>query len=102
MTAGRQNQGGPTEGGTSLRHARSDFGGVAGNLALLVALPIGTAYLYFCARFNDGRLIPAPGADLGAFAESLAPSWETAAVYLGWLAFQALLPWTHRTARSGY
>ena len=91
MTAGRQTEGGPTEGGTSLRCARSDFGGVAGNLALLAALPIGTAYLYFCARFNDGRFIPGPGADLGAFAESLAPSWETAAVYLAWLAFQALL-----------
>ena len=86
MTAGRQ-----TEGGTSLRCARSDFGGAAGNLTLLAALPIGTAYLYFCARFNDGRFIPGPGADLGAFAESLAPSWETAAVYLAWLVFQALL-----------
>jgi protein-S-isoprenylcysteine O-methyltransferase Ste14 len=91
MTAGRQTEGGPTEGGTSLRRARSDFGGVAGNLALLVALPVATAYLYFCARFNDGRFIPEPGADLGAFAESLTPSWETAAVYLAWLAFQALL-----------
>ena len=91
MTAGRQDQGGPTEGGTRVRRSRSDFGGVAGNLALLAALPIGTAYLYFCARFNDGRLLPGPQADLGAFAESLAPSWEAAAVTLAWLAFQALL-----------
>ena len=91
MTAGRQNQGGPTEGGTRVRRARSDFGGVAGNLALLVALPAGTAYLYFCARVNDGRFMPGPRADLGAFVESLAPSWETAAVYLVWLVFQALL-----------
>ncbi|MCH8890217.1 MAG: DUF1295 domain-containing protein [Myxococcales bacterium] len=91
MTAGRQDPGGSTEGSTGVRQARSDFGGVAGNLALLVALPIGTAVLYFCARFNDGRLLPGPEADLGAFAESLAPSWEAAAVTLAWLAFQALL-----------
>jgi protein-S-isoprenylcysteine O-methyltransferase Ste14 len=91
MTMGRQDQSVPTEGGVGARQSRSDFGGVAGNLALLVALPIGTAYLYFCARFNDGRFFPEPGADLEAFAESLAPSWETAAVYLAWLVFQALL-----------
>jgi len=91
MTAGRHDQGGSTEAGTRALRARSDFGGVAGNLALLVALPSGTAYLYFCARFNDGRFVPSPAADLGAFAQSLAPSWETAAVYFAWLAFQALL-----------
>jgi delta14-sterol reductase/lamin-B receptor len=91
MTAGRQTEDGPTERAASVRYSRSDFGGVAGNLALLVALPSGTAYLYFCARFNDGRLIPAPEADLAAFADSLVPRWETAAVYLAWLVFQALL-----------
>ena len=91
MTAGRHDQGGPGEGETSLRDLRSDFGGVAGNLALLAALPIGTAYLYFCARFNGGRLLPGPEADLEALAQSLIPSWETAAVYLAWLVFQALL-----------
>jgi steroid 5-alpha reductase family enzyme len=91
MIEGRQDQGGPTEGAAGARQARSDFGGVAGNLALLVALPIGTAYLYFCVRFNSGQLVPAPEADLAAFAQSLAPSWETAVVYLAWLVFQALL-----------
>jgi len=96
MTEGRQDLdgptgGGPTQGGMEPRQSRADFGGLAGNLALLVALPIGTAYLYFCARFNDGRLFPGPGTDLEAFAESLVPSWETAAVYLAWLVFQALL-----------
>ena len=91
MTAGGHDQRGPTGGGTRAPRVRSDFGGVAGNLALLVALPIGTAVLYFCARFNDGRLFPGPEADLGAFAQSLVPSWKTAAVYFAWLVFQALL-----------
>jgi len=91
MTAGRHDQRGSTEGGAGARQSRSDFGGVAGNFALLAALPIGTAYLYFCARFNGGGLLPGPDADLGAFAASLVPSWEAAVVYLAWLVFQALL-----------
>jgi protein-S-isoprenylcysteine O-methyltransferase Ste14 len=74
-----------------VRQSRSDFGGATGNLVLLVAMPAGTAYLYFCARFNCGRLLPGPEAELSAFAKSLIPSWETAGVYLAWLVFQALL-----------
>jgi len=72
-------------------HARSDFGGPAGHLALMFGLPLAAAYLYFCVRFNAGRLLPGPDADLAGCARSLAPSWEVAGVYLGWLIFQASL-----------
>ncbi|HXV37161.1 MAG TPA: DUF1295 domain-containing protein [Myxococcota bacterium] len=75
----------------SARRTRSDFGGPAGHIALLLALPAAAAYLYFCARFNQGSLLPQRGSDLGAFAASLVPSWRSAAAWLGWLAFQALL-----------
>ena len=94
MTAGRQNRGEPAQDSArseSEARSRSEFGGAAGNLALLVGLPAATFYLYFCVRFNDGRLIPGPGVELGPFAASLLPSWAAAGVYLGWLAFQALL-----------
>jgi protein-S-isoprenylcysteine O-methyltransferase Ste14 len=50
-----------------------------------------TVYLYFCVRFNEGRLLLAPGVELRTFATSLVPSWTAAGVYLGWVAFQALL-----------
>ncbi len=91
MSAGRQDPGGASPGAAAARRLRADFGGAAGHLALLLALPAATAYLYFCARFNDGRLLPGPGADWAAFADSLVPSWESAGAYLGWLIFQALL-----------
>ena len=71
--------------------SRAEFGGAVGNLALLIGLPALATYLYFCVRFNDGRLIPGPGVELGPFAASLVPSWAAAGVYLGWVAFQALL-----------
>jgi delta14-sterol reductase len=71
--------------------SRAEFGGAAGNLALLIGLPAMTVYLYFCVRFNEGRLLLGPGVELGPLARSLVPSWSAAGVYLGWVAFQALL-----------
>jgi delta14-sterol reductase len=91
MTEGWQDPSGPRQGAARAKQARPDFGGAVGNLALLVGMPAGVVFLYFCVRFNDGRLWPGSDADLGAFAQSLVPSWETAGVYLGWLIFQALL-----------
>jgi len=89
MTASRPEQRASTQVAGRVRKARADFGGAVGNLALMLGLPSATAYLYFCARFNAGRLLPGPEADVAAFARSLAPSWETALVYGAWLIFQA-------------
>ena len=35
-----------------------EFGGVPGNLAMIVGLPIFTAYLFFAVRFNDRAARP--------------------------------------------
>ena len=70
-----------------------DFGGVPGNLALIVVLPVIVYYLYFCLRFNDGRLIPAgiTGQDLRAFWRDIAPTGRAFLTYGVWIGFQALL-----------
>lgn len=70
---------------------RREFGGVPGNLALIVGLPLATLYLYFAVRWNDGALLPGPRADWDGFLASLVPTWQAAAAYLGWLALQAAL-----------
>ena len=36
-----------------------EFGGVPGNLLLIIFLPFVVYSLYFCLRYNDGLLIPA-------------------------------------------
>ncbi len=68
-----------------------EFGGVPGNLAMILGLPVFTAYLFFAVRFNDARLLPAPDADWQGFFAALRPSWRATWIYLVWLALQALL-----------
>jgi protein-S-isoprenylcysteine O-methyltransferase Ste14 len=72
---------------------RYDFGGVPGNLALLIFLPIIVYYLYFCLRFNDGRLLPAgiDRQDLRAFWKDIAPTGKAFLTYGIWIGFQAVL-----------
>ena len=68
-----------------------EFGGVPGNLAMIIGLPIFTAYLYFAVRFNDGAVLPGPKADWQGFFESLVPTWRAAIFYVAWFFFQAFL-----------
>lgn len=72
---------------------RYEFGGVPGNILLIVALPLLVYYLYFCLRFNGGRLLPL-GVEAGAvsqFLRDIVPTGRAVLIYLIWLAFQALL-----------
>jgi len=72
---------------------RLDFGGVPGNVVLMVFLPVVVYYLYFCLRFNNGGLIPA-GVTAEAwrgFGISIIPTGRAFLFYGTWLAFQALL-----------
>ena len=70
-----------------------DFGGVAGNIALMVFLPAMVYYLYFCLRFGNGRLIPCGVTvqDLRGFGSAIVPTGRAFLVYGTWLGFQALL-----------
>lgn len=71
-----------------------EFGGPAGNIVIMAALPAVIYYLYFCVRFNHGDLIPAGAVDYTPFqdfAESIAPTWQAALIYGSWFVFQALL-----------
>jgi len=70
-----------------------DFGGIPGNLLLIIVLPVIVYYLYFCLRFNDGGLIPAGVTvqDLLAFGKSIVPTGRAFLVYGTWLGFQAAL-----------
>ncbi len=68
-----------------------EFGGLPGNLAMILGLPVFTAYLYFAMRFNDGQLIPGEHADVDGFLSSLKPTWSAAAFYLVWFGVQASL-----------
>lgn len=82
----------------SRKRQKADFGGRAGNLALLVALPLLTFGLWAAVRLNDGSVflwrIGAEG--WRAAAAQLLPNGTDAAVAFGWIAlqalFQALLP----------
>src|SRR5690606_22049085 len=67
------------------------FGGPAGNFMMIFALPIITAYLYFCVRWNGGALLPGADSQLDAFFASLRPTWQAAAAYLAWFLGQAAL-----------
>ncbi len=68
-----------------------DFGGVPGNLGLIIGLPVTVYYLYFCVRFNGGALLPGPNADLHAFLESVVPTARATLLFVGWFALQAAL-----------
>ena len=68
-----------------------EFGGVPGNLLMVLGLPVFTAYLFFAVRFNDGQLLPGPAADWSGWLQSLVPTWRATALYLSWFGFQALL-----------
>lgn len=68
-----------------------EFGGVPGNFSMIIGLPVFTAYLYFCVRWNGGALLPTGEADFGAFLRSLEPTAEAAGFYAGWLLLQAAL-----------
>lgn len=75
--------------GSENRRDRLEFGGVPGNLLIMVGLPLVTAWLYFSVRFNGGALLPRSDVDLGGFISSLRPTGQAAAFYLLWLVFQA-------------
>lgn len=68
-----------------------EFGGPLGNLLLTLTLPVIVAYLYFAVAFNDGALLPQPGADLAGFWRSLRPTTTAAGAYALWFLLQALL-----------
>jgi len=57
----------------------------------LIVLPAVVYYLYFAVAFNDGALMPGGAADWHGFFSAIAPTFEAGAVYVVWLAFQALL-----------
>lgn len=57
----------------------------------MIGLPICTAYLFFAVRFNGGAVFPGLDADIDGFLSSLVPTWQAAAIYLGWLALQSTL-----------
>ena len=73
------------------KREKLEFGGVPGNFLIILGLPVLTAYLFFAIRFNDGALLPGPAADPGGFFSALVPTWQAAALYVGWLAMQAAL-----------
>ena len=61
---------------------------------MMVGLPAVVFYLYFCVRFNGGRIIPGPDinyAPFRVFLESIIPTWRAALIFFSWLAFQAAL-----------
>jgi hypothetical protein len=60
-----------TLGGMKTDEKRYDFGGVPGNLVLIIFLPVIVYYLYFCLRFNGGRLLP-----VGITAQVLRAFWK--------------------------
>lgn len=70
---------------------RLEFGGVPGNLLMIVGLPLFTAYLFFAVRFNDGRVLPGTDADWAGFGAAMIPTWEAVAIYVLWLGLQAIL-----------
>jgi delta14-sterol reductase len=68
-----------------------EFGGIPGNFAMIVGLPVFTAYLYFAVAFNGGALFPGADSDWAGFFAALKPTLVAAAAYVGWFLFQALL-----------
>jgi delta14-sterol reductase len=72
-------------------NALLEFGGAPGNALLIVLLPLLTYGFFFLVRFNDGALLPGPEADVAGFFAAIQPTWEAAALYLGWFGLQAAL-----------
>jgi protein-S-isoprenylcysteine O-methyltransferase Ste14 len=68
-----------------------EFGGVPGNLAMIIGLPLFTAYLFFAVRFNDGAVLPGANADWEGFQAAMMPTGRAAIIYGVWFVFQALL-----------
>ena len=68
-----------------------EFGGALGTRFLILALPLGTLYFYFCLRFNDASLWPGSQADYHAFFQDIRPRASVLGVYLGWFSLQAFL-----------
>ncbi|MCB9663762.1 MAG: hypothetical protein H6732_06600 [Alphaproteobacteria bacterium] len=68
-----------------------EFGGVAGNLALMLGLPAITYYFWFAVRFNGGALLPGEAADVAGFLGSIQPTWTALGLYLAWFGLQAAL-----------
>ncbi len=78
----------------SIEKPKFEFGGPAGNVILMIGLPLTVYYLYFSVRFNGGALLPGAFisyAPFGSFLESIVPAPGAWAVFLGWFAFQAAL-----------
>ena len=72
-----------------------EFGGPAGNIAIMAGLPAVVYYLYFCVRFNHGDLIPGGAIDYSPFSgfiDSITPTWQAALIFGAWFLFQALVP----------
>src|SRR5690606_35869915 len=72
-------------------HGATEFGGPIGNAVLIVGLPAITYWFFFCVRFNGGSIVPGPEADVAGFLATIRPTWTAAALYAGWLSFQAAL-----------
>ncbi len=68
-----------------------EFGGVPGNFAMIIGLPVFTAYLFFAVRFNDGAVLPGPNADWEGFQQAMMPTGRAAVIYGFWFVLQALL-----------
>ena len=68
-----------------------EFGGVPGNFAMIIGLPVFTAYLFFAVRFNDGAVLPGPDADWEGFKAAMMPTGRAAVIYGVWFVLQALL-----------
>jgi len=68
-----------------------EFGGVPGNLLLILGLPAITYYFWFAVRFNGGALLPSADANFSGFMASIQPTWTAAGLYLLWFFMQAAL-----------
>ncbi len=72
---------------------RPDFGGIPGNIALMIALPLIIFWLWASVRLNAGSIFLWQLNPEGwkAAAAALKPTWTDIAVVFGWIGFQALL-----------
>ncbi len=68
-----------------------EFGGVPGNLAMIIGLPLFTAYLFFAVRFNDGQVLPGANADWEGFKQAMMPTGRAAVIYGFWFVLQWVL-----------
>lgn len=73
---------------------RIEFGGPAGNILLMIGLPVTVYYLYYCVRFNGGWIIPGNVVNYAPFTsfwESIIPTGRAAAIFFSWFALQVIL-----------